>query len=74
MVKSQKQYNDILKKDGNPNLMYTAGQNIALLSYEISEEDALKDGNRPIYLGCLIYAYARSHMLRSVLWEYDVIY
>ena len=45
-----------------------------LLHYKIDEKDALKKDNRPIYLGCLIYAYARSHMYNSILADYDVIY
>lgn len=47
---------------------------VGLITYERDEEAEFKRQNRPIYLGTLIYAYARDHMYRSVLADYDVIY
>jgi hypothetical protein len=45
-----------------------------LVTYERSFDDEYKKQQRPIYLGALIYAYARDHMYRNILAEYDVIY
>lgn len=30
--------------------------------------------SKPIYIGCLIYSYARKHMYDSILRDFDVIY
>ena len=59
-------------KDKNPDINYMMDTGKAIVSYKITEEEAIKKGNRPIYLGCLIYAYARKHMLDTVL-QYNPI-
>ena len=48
--------------------------NACIVSYTKPFSEEFKSQNRPIYLGTLIYAYARDHMYRSVLADYDVIY
>jgi hypothetical protein len=49
------------------------GDKVAV-TVEINEDEALKNGNMPIYLGVLIYAYARRHMYNNIIKDYDVIY
>lgn len=61
---------DYKKLQLNAILTPTAG----LISYTRDEKKEFKRQNRPIYLGTLIYAYARDHMYRSILANYDVIY
>lgn len=47
---------------------------VGIVSYKKKVEDVFRKDNRPIYLGCLIYSYARDHMFREILHDYDVIY
>lgn len=45
-----------------------------IVTYKKSFESEFKRQNRPIYLGVLIYAYARAHMYRCVLHDFEVLY
>ncbi len=46
----------------------------AILSYKQDRDLVFAKGNRPLYLGVLIYAYSRDHMYTEILRDYDVIY
>lgn len=77
IVRTQRDIDRIMKTVSNPQKdMSLEGvfENNGLVSYKIAASQAIKHDNRPIYLGCLIYAYAREHMYESVLRDYDVIY
>lgn len=50
------------------------GPGTGLVTYKRDEKKEYKRQYRPLYLGVLIYAYARDHMYRSVLADFDVIY
>jgi hypothetical protein len=45
-----------------------------LVTVKKDKEAEFTRQNRPIYLGTLIYSYARDHMYRSVIANYDIIY
>ena len=69
----------VLKKTSDENsieLLHTfSGSGKALVRYNISFEDAFnKNGDHPIYLGVLIYAYARDHMYETVISKSNIIY
>lgn len=49
-------------------------KSVGIVSYSVDPEDIFKKERRPIYLGVLIYAYARAHMFDTILREYPVIY
>ncbi len=50
------------------------GEDKGLIKYKKTQDEAIKRGNRPIYLGVLIYAYARAHMYDNVISKYSIIY
>ena len=62
------------KKIPDMHLANQLSESAGIVKYKCSDEDVFKKDNRPIYLGILIYAYARDHMYRSILRDYDVIY
>ncbi len=77
LVKNQKDMEKIIKKaDGmhtlHPSTLFT--KSMGVVSYKKRVKEVFDRDNRPIYLGCLIYAYARDHMYREILHDYDVIY
>lgn len=77
LVRTDKDLEKIKKKcDNVSNLSASVILNkcVGIVSYKKRPEDVFRKGNRPIYLGCLIYAYARDHMYREILADYDVIY
>jgi hypothetical protein len=47
---------------------------VGIISYTCDPKEVYAEQYRPVYLGVLIYAYARDHMYRSILAEYDVLY
>lgn len=76
LVRNQKEYNEIINNNemDKIELIQKFDENKGIIQYEIDEETALKESNKPLYLGVLIYSYARSYMYNSVIHGYDVIY
>lgn len=76
IVRNKKEYDDIVNNTDfdNIDIVQILNENNALIEYEISEDEALKEGNKPLYLGVIIYAYARAHMYDTIIYKYDVLY
>jgi hypothetical protein len=62
-VNSVNEYMDIVNKCKKINTINTIGNKI-FLTYELNEEDLIKK-QRPIYLGVMIYDYAKSYMYEN---------
>ena len=54
--------------------MHKLSEEKALIEYTYNDATALDNSNMPIYLGILIYAYARKHMYNNVIRDYNIIY
>lgn len=77
LIKSDKDLEKVKKRCDNVGSIKPSAilnKAVGIISYKKRVEDVFKKDNRPIYLGCLIYAYARDHMYREILHDYDVIY
>jgi len=75
LVRNKGDMEQVLKETTTPiKIENMISSTAALVSYTRSEEKEFNHQNRPIYLGTLIYAYARDHMYRNILANYDVIY
>lgn len=77
LIRTQIDIDRVLKKcDSIKNVFYSTifNKNAAIIHYDKRESDIFEKDRRPIYLGCLIYAYARDHMYREIIHDYDVIY
>ena len=74
IVRSKDEVSSILIKDPEAKLLNHNNKKYHIMEYNVGEEDSFKKDNRPIYLGCLIYSYARKHMYDSIIRDYDVIY
>ena len=55
-------------------LVHKLSEEKALIEYTYNDATALDNSNMPIYLGILIYAYARKHMYNNVIRDYNIIY
>lgn len=81
-INNEKKFKDILKnmfeenedEINNIDLMQKVDEDHFIINYKISEEEAFKMNNRPIYLGILIYAYSRQLMYDRIFSKYDVFY
>lgn len=59
-INSYFEFDKIQKKADKINTINSIGNKL-FVSYELKDEDIIKK-QRPVYLGCLIYSYARRHM------------
>lgn len=74
-IKNQSQFTKLLEeyKDEIEVIQNYDGYK-GLVKFNVDENEALKDNNKPLYIGTLIYSYARDHMFRTIIHDYDIIY